>query len=149
MHYHLEVIMPPTETVEQDLAEILAPLKGWMFDHYKIGGRFSEPDKPDVCLLSKINPIRDCTKAAGTTPLVGDTYFVIPYAVMVAVDCHAKYLIQYKEWNGVQLNRTMWDGLISSALSEYEDELQRCETNYAEHLRPKDAWISVTVDYHR
>lgn len=53
MHYHLELIMPPTDNVEKALAEILGPWsenyedeeeganKHGFYDFYEIGGRYS------------------------------------------------------------------------------------------------------------
>ncbi|HEY6437871.1 MAG TPA: hypothetical protein VIY47_14870, partial [Ignavibacteriaceae bacterium] len=51
MHYHLEIIMPPTDNVKEKISEILAPFdedpkddergRNAFWDWYVIGGRYS------------------------------------------------------------------------------------------------------------
>ncbi len=72
MHYHLEIIMPPTEKIDEEISRILAPFdegkedsRNAFWDWYQIGGRFTG-DHDGFDAASDENNIEKCDLCAGT-----------------------------------------------------------------------------------
>lgn len=51
-------------------------------------------------------------------------------------------------WNGVNHEKTQWDGKVSTGVAMHVESLSRYRKEYAEKVSPKPDWIVVTVDYH-
>lgn len=107
------------------------PLKGCpLFDHYK--GNHGD-----------IMPLKDVART------------ITAHAVMFAAPgffgekrLHAVFMVRQKVWNGLNSERTAWDGTLGHALELAKEDAAFMSADYAEEIRPKDDWLCVTVDYH-
>ncbi len=61
----------------------------------------------------------------------------------------ACFMTQKSVWNGVSHIDSTWDGLVASAVKEYQSNFSdRCTAEHREKRYPKPDWLVVTVDYH-
>lgn len=74
MHYHLEIVMPPTDNVEGAVEEILAPFdenneKSYMpfWDYWKIGGRWSGAKTTSAFSEERMTAFHSALHDAGVT----------------------------------------------------------------------------------
>ena len=213
MHYHLEIVIPPTEDIEKAISEIMTPFdeNGEDSDHafwdfYSIGGRWAgnktksklDPEKlksfydwmksenvmvkgftcgkeelanketeekvdakwreifPEAgnkCLLFKhSNNQYDEFLDGDICPIseVPDNFeceriiFASKHDNKYQADC----MIQTEYWNGVSLNKTVWDGHFDNAIKIMNEEYSYYKDEYRKEKTPKSDWLVVTVDYH-
>jgi hypothetical protein len=215
-HYHLEIIMPPTEDVEKAVEQILAQFdenaegedadtRSAFWDFWVIGGRwagakmqaavgqdkidaFYEWAKKQKIMVSRLQfgkqNIPDANQRAmvdakwselcpdfrGPCPMfqhANDQYSsdsVLPLdvcrldqmptgltasRVIIAgprfrkpTEREAAYMLTSSIWNGCTWQDTKWDGLVSSAIAQHQEQERRDEH------KPAADWLVVTVDYH-
>lgn len=60
----------------------------------------------------------------------------------------ALHMRQEDFWNGFNHEKTNWDTLVNTAVSEYKKSLTNYKEEYQQKNTPKDNWLAVTVDYH-
>jgi len=60
----------------------------------------------------------------------------------------AKTMFSDSIWNGVNHEKTDWDGMLRTALSKHINETSNYSQEYKDENTPDDDWIVVTVDYH-
>lgn len=73
--------------------------------------------------------------------------------IIAGPDCEGdgletKHMVSDSICNGVNHQKTTWDGTLGGALHEYLDNLKHYAKDYAALITPTDEWITVTVDYH-
>ena len=148
MHYHLQIIMPPTDDVEDAVKNILAPFSEHLsdeetepeyvghkfWDFYEIGGRYENLKSKmgtDICSLDLFDKSQTC------------------YHIMI-VGRDEHWLFQYKQdiWNGSNFQKITWDGTINGAFDEYRKSMETYKDDYVARNTPTADWIAVTVDYH-
>ena len=100
-----------------------------LFDHYP----FKNMDSYDTCTVQFI-------------PLELKAYCV----VISLADYDPNHLVQKDFWNGLNIERTTFDGNVLSTIISYNrmiEERYKCEWCEKNKVRPD--WIAVTVDCHR
>lgn len=150
MHYHAEVIVPPTDDHEALVGRLLAPFDEqnegddasscqW-WDWWVIGGRYAEPQgKPgDVCTVGEI------------------TEELTAYRTLIGYWWGEGY--ESGPWFGAHSMtvREVWDGVGMSKVADYEVStrafIERVRSRpaqvYPSPLYVADDWLCVTVDYH-
>lgn len=224
MHYHMEIIMPPTDDVEAAVTEILKPFseqreeededhsgRGF-WDWWVIGGRFAgrkfqatlDADKLDAFykeLTSRNVTVAGLTAGkqelapASQIPMVDalwSEYFpqaagkpcplfnhsndqykndsLIDGDVCRLSDApsdfkdisrvifaspnykgeglEATFMLAEDIWNGVNHEKTAWDGTLSDALTKFKSNRSGYTDEYLARVTPTDDWLVVTVDYH-
>lgn len=60
----------------------------------------------------------------------------------------AKFMLSEEIWNGVNYEKSKWDGTVKGAVEMYAPKLEHYREEYADLVRPTDESICVTVDYH-
>lgn len=215
MHYHTEIIMPPTDDIEATIAQIMAPFdenrededdvsshKFW--DWYVIGGRWSghklmailgqeridefhktlsdkritvssltmgkqtlnPPEQAE--LVDRLwneafpeSPMKRCPLFDNYNDNYGDVLPVSEMPRSLAVSTviiagpswdekkiAADLLLHESIWNGVNHQKTAWDGTLGAALTDHAAKLENYKEEYrAKHMVQPD-WLVVTVDYH-
>ena len=63
-------------------------------------------------------------------------------------DLEAKYMLSGDIWNGVNHEKTAWDGKVDTGLKMYAESIKNCREEYQQKHTVTDDWLSVTVDYH-
>lgn len=61
------------------------------------------------------------------------------------VNLEAKFMLTDEFWNGVNHQKTAWDGKLSSAINQYTEKVTEYNLDWA---LPDGDWTLVTVDYH-
>ena len=147
MHFHLEIIMPPTEDVHAAVKEILAPFNERIpydadsgvgghsfYDYYSIES-WQNSDKEKVRKFSELSPEDSAWRVIIAGPdIYGDTV--------------ANFMISRKIWNGVGFIPVAWDGQLSSAIEMWKKEAEGWRDEWHKRLIPSEDWLVVSVDYH-
>ena len=60
----------------------------------------------------------------------------------------AKTMLSTDIWNGVNHEKTDWNGMLRTALDKHISGLRHYKQEYKDKNTPTDDWIVVTVDYH-
>lgn len=203
MHYHLEIIMPPSNDIERAVGEILSPFRegaedGYheFWDWYVIGGRWAghkietalgeerisafhgelatkgitvscfQAGKQTISPESQIPEVEEIwnrhfpeSKCCPLFSNYGDQYKNNPHYpdVMLLKDTpmelqserviiadvnydntgmEAQYMVSNEFWNGVNYQKTAWDGEIVKAIEMYDRK------------KPTGDCLVVTIDYH-
>jgi hypothetical protein len=64
-------------------------------------------------------------------------------------EMEATFMVTDDIWNGVNYEKTEWDGTFSDAVAKFRVKTGTGYTEaYLERVTPKDDWLVVTVDYH-
>lgn len=68
--------------------------------------------------------------------------------VIIAANC--KIITMYEEsiYNGVNHQKTTWDGTVQGALTLFAEYSSGFRDEYREKVTPKPDWLVVTIDYH-
>ncbi len=170
MHYHLEIILPPTEDIEKAIAEILQQFDeneeentNSFWDWYQIGGRYTgchdeyEPTKDPKNLKSsgKVKWPTQWVKYVGDITTVDNIREdLTAYSVIVAGLNHdktkykANFLIQQKIWNGVNHCEVNWDGRVTTAIQKWAEKISHYNPEWIKKNSIGETWLCVTVDYH-
>jgi len=152
MHYHLELIMPPTENIEESIEQILEEYnenfssqeegkvknQQAFYDYWVIGGRCSG------------------RKAGGDImPISNIPDDLTAFRVIIAKrhwrndgTLDAGFMLAKEIWNGANWQETIWDGTVKSALNEHQEYLKNCSNEYALKNTPQTDWLCATIDYH-
>lgn len=223
MHYHLEIVMPPTDDIKAAVKTILAPfneqgtdedgepVRNGFWDWWVIGGRFAgtkmqaklDPTKLDS--FQKALSERKVTVAGFTAgkqeispasqiPMVDalwneffpesnglscplfkhsndqykndsllpddvtrfadvSTNLDVERVIFAAPDyknegLEAVFMLSRDFWNGVNHQKTDWDGTFTAAVDQFAAKRERYSDEYIARSTPQDDWLVVTVDYH-
>jgi len=147
MHYHLEIILPPTANVEAAVEEIMEPFKEQeeerrysFFDWYYMGGRWStvkEAISPnEIITLSQLPKGLTCYRV------------IIAGRKTKEVKLETTFMIQRHFFNGVNSVEVDWDGTVQQALEKAKESWKWYGPEIQEAYTPKGDWLVVTVDYH-
>ena len=157
MHYHMELLMPPTDDVEGAVKRALSPyMQGeddmpvW-WDWYTIGGAWKEvkanatpgwavPTPASVLPLSDVSRNRlKCYRFAVVTPY-DDEY----------APGEIRFVVSSEIWNGSNYEETRWNGTVGQALDDMlaSHDRMRFTDETRERFAPQDDWLLVTVDLH-
>ena len=225
MHYHIEVIIPPTDELETAVEHVLLPLSEHyledetegrnphgIWDFYVIGGRFHAEKmtqrlgrarllafeeelqerkftvsslrfgKPELSPASQIPEVDALWKerfpewTGDHCPLfkhcgdqyenaarenvcrLGDIDFDLKASAVVfgrkPSESESKlavpqFLVQQEIWNGLNFERTAWDGTVAGAVSLLYAKNKRYKNGaYRAPRTPDGDWLAVTVDIH-
>lgn len=211
MHHQLEVILPPTDNVEEAIKTILADFDEdtedrsgrEFFDYFVIGGRWAgnkllsgldqnkleqfnekleemkvtvlglQCGKQELSPASQIPAVdslwREFFPDSGmdTCPLFnysndqyheslsGDVckYSEVPGShtcsrIIFADSEKPVFMLSCDIWNGVNHEKTAWDGTFAEAKKSFTEKLEYYTDKYKAEVTPKDDWLVVTVDYH-
>ena len=160
MHYHIEILMPPTDDVEGTVKRALSPyMQGeddgmpvW-WDWYKLGGAwtgakgnarrsegYAESPPATTLPLSDVAHNRlKCYRFAVVTPY-DDEY----------APGEIRFVVSSEIWNGSNYEETRWNGTVGQALDDMlaSHDRIRFTDETRERFTPQDDWLLVTVDLH-
>lgn len=60
----------------------------------------------------------------------------------------ATFMVQEEFWNGVNHEKTNWDGTIGSAIAAFNEKAEMYSEDWRNRVMPKPDWLVVTIDYH-
>jgi len=63
-------------------------------------------------------------------------------------DHQATFMLADEHWNGVNFEKTPWDGTFAAAVAALTEHFAGHNAEYREHVMPTSEWVVVTVDYH-
>ena len=63
-------------------------------------------------------------------------------------ELEAKYMLSGEIWNGVNHQKTTWDGKLDTGLKMYAEYIKNYKEEYRQKHTVTDDWLAVTVDYH-
>jgi len=89
----------------------------------------------DVCQLDAIDPSLTAAR-------------VIIAAPNYRNELAAVYMCATTHWNGVNSEKTAWDGRVLSAVDAATKAAENYRDEYREKVTPRPDWLAVTVDYH-
>ena len=151
MHYHLELLIPPTDDVEAAVKAALEPhgpdtppLGPEWWDFYKIdqGGH---PDWTTGKPEGGVVPLADCPRDLQCHRFAA----VLPFGSRSERRAEVKFAVTDELWNGVTWEKTRWNGTVGHGLEMLAE--------YALHMgpqwlggshTPKPDWLVVTVVCH-
>jgi len=220
MHYLCEIIMPPTDNIEQAVEQILKPYcehnegdesdDNAFWDWYVIGGRFAgqklisglDPEKLDLfydelkelkVTVSSLQAGKQTLQPSDQIPMVdnlwkkhfpdfkGENCPLFSHSndqyseymngdvmkfndvpddlkcarVIFAAPAYgdedgfrAGYMLSDSIWNGVNHQKTDFDGVFSSAKKLFIESVKGYKKEYIEKIKPTNEWLVVSVDYH-
>ncbi len=148
MHYHAQLVIPPTDNIEAAVKQVLAP---WdvngdnenprpFWDWYEIGGRWDNRKKN-----------RLTGEGCNALPLgLCEMHLQMAHVIFARQDLSVLTMYMTRVWNGAAYQQTAWDGILVSALDEYEKHMKMYDpsTTWFEQNKADDDWLTVTVDYH-
>ena len=146
MHFHLEIIMPPTEDVHAAVKSVLAPFDerlAYDADSGEGGHSFYDYYAIETCSYAKekFREVRELSPE-------DSAWRVIIAGPDIYGDTVANFMISQKIWNGVGLVPAAWDGKLSSAIEMWKKEAEGWRDEWHKRLIPSEDWLVVSVDYH-
>ena len=154
MHYHIEILMPPTDDVEgavenalaiygenEDDAEANCVPTWW--DWYEIGGAWLKCKPVGSLGLRHITRLHETPKDMTCARfLVVGTHDGEPEDV--------RFMVSKDIWNGTNHEKTTWDGTVGHALEllAAHDDCGCYKPEWLEKQKPNGDWLVVTVDAH-
>lgn len=60
----------------------------------------------------------------------------------------AKFMVSEDFYNGLNYQKTQWDGRVLSAFEKYKEDYKNATDEWSKANLPTDEWLVVTVDYH-
>jgi len=133
MHYHLKLIIPKTDNVEETVASILAPFGDYdndeevipFYDYYGIKAWGGEGEA--------ITTLEEDQEENGTS-----------YRVIITdKDFEPVFMTARQNWNGVNHQKSNWNGTTKRAVAQFKKHY-----SYKKENCPQGDWLVVNIDYH-
>lgn len=142
MHYHLEIVMPPTEDVQTAVSQILEPFSRHrqdssspFWDWWEIGGRFADAKNGmNVTRFDQMPADFQC--------------FRLIIGMQWDGSLEAAFMLSREFWNGITFQNAAWNGNIVEGLELHANRLKMYSDEYRRGATPQPDWLVVTVDYH-
>ena len=136
VHFHMEIIMPPTKNPEAAARELMEPFRR----------TFPDADRAAFCDYFTIGGYPDRKGRQGNLVTLGkcpkdETAYAVLIAKPTPEGLYPLYMVRQQVYNGVTLQDTAWDHTIGGALNG-------CAEQYPNTPPPQDNWLVVAVDYH-
>ena len=85
----------------------------------------------DICLFSEIPKSLEASRV-----------------IFADAEGKATFMLSDSIWNGVNHEKTAWDGSVSGAIVMFEEHAKHYREEYRERVLPRADWLAATIDYH-
>ena len=162
MHYHCEIVMPPLEgfykTVEDAVEAVIGPYaqsnhgrepEGWksrlFYDYYQIGGQW-RGTKSELGCTDRVS--RGTIQLKDIPEDLTASHVIVAVVDYEGTGFRARRQYMKSVWNGLNWQKTAFDGPVRDALDTYLAEVEEYVPASRAEITPADDWLVVTVDYH-
>ena len=102
----------------------------------------------DICLVGELAPGLTAARMFVAQNRNGDTAGELPEHLNMHSVCF--YMLCVEVWNGANLQRTDWNGLVSDGIERQQAHVrQHYRQEFYQDYAINDDWLVATIDYHR